>query len=118
LTLHPTGTAPSVDALLERLGTGVYCATLQLNVDYQCLNGFGSGEMYDVKNGKRVARLVGGGIVFRAPQLWQNVVEIAGPATAQSTWVWSNKGQPVQPGNYTVSASPMLVKGITIRGLE
>lgn len=79
LQMKPGKTANDFIELMESMGKGIAFRRMRSSVDFQCLNGLGSGNAcYEVRNGERTARLANAAILFRAPEFWRSVQEIGG----------------------------------------
>jgi TldD protein len=86
-------------------------------MDFQVLNGVGQpGRLIEVRQGKRVAELVGnGGFLFRSPELWKHVKALGGPQSLERLYDFqSKKGEPEQLASYSVSAVPALITDVAL----
>jgi hypothetical protein len=92
---------------LALLGAGV-------QLDFQCLNGLGQGTVYEIRDGRRVAKIAGAGFLFRVPELWRGLDLIGGPTSARWFGTSAAKGEPMQTSGFSVSAVPARVKQVTI----
>ena len=85
-------------------------------MDQQHASGLASAaRVYEIRNGKRVALVVGAGLLFRAADLWKNLAALGGPASVR--WLplgTSRKGVPAQVTSYSVAAVPALVRQLTV----
>jgi hypothetical protein len=83
-------------------------------MDHQRLSGMGFMiRACEVKKGKRVSRVIGADrFLFRAPELWKNLLAVGGTKSAAWFGGRSEKGEPSQSMPFSVSAVPALVKDI------
>jgi TldD protein len=121
LTLQPGVAKNDFETLLAGMTNGLAVVDMNANTDFQCLNGLGlSSTAYEVKGGKRVARLMGGhsgiGVLFRSPEFWKNVLALGGPESAEFVGLIgrSQKGEPAQSTDYSVSVVPAVVKQLAV----
>jgi len=114
LALVPGRDARGFDGLVADVQTGIAVKDIGLDMDFQQLNGYAIGRFYDVKKGKRVARLTGAGILFRAPELWKGLLGLGGPASARRFGAVSAKGEPAQATFHSVTAVPAAFKQLTV----
>ncbi len=85
-----------------------------ISMDFQQLNGYGSGYTYEIKQGKRVALLAGAGVLLRTPEFWKSIEAIGGASSVKRYAQSSRKGEPEQMVYFSVDAVPVRVKGMTI----
>jgi predicted Zn-dependent protease len=83
-------------------------------MDFQGASGLLTGRFYEIKNGKRVARLNAAGILFRTPELWKSLLALGGAASARRYGRRALKGEPPQAVEYSVTAVPAVVKQLTL----
>ncbi len=101
--------------LVAGLDRGILITGLDVDTDFQHLSGWStSGRFYEIRRGKRVARLEGAGLLFRAPTLWKSLVALGGARSLrwQAARAW--KGEPPREWVYSVGAVPAQFKDITI----
>lgn len=122
LVMTPGAEAVDFEDLVAGLTTGVAVKGVILDMDFQHLNGsgrlyapgLGIGPTYEVKRGKRVARIAGAGMLFRAPELWKALLRLGGPASAQRYGLTDTKGEPAQASCHSVTAPPAVLKQVTL----
>jgi TldD protein len=123
LRLEPGRETASFDDLVGGLANGVAVKEGIVDVDYNALNGlvvmdrdFPATKFYEVKRGKKVARLhLGGtGVMFRAPELWKAVARLGGAESVSPTAVAGVKGEPAQTTYHTVEAPPMRLRQVAV----
>jgi TldD protein len=78
LVLTPGHAAHDFDALVAGIANGIAIEGATLDMDFQGSSGLGSGRVYEVKHGKRVAMLNAAGFLFRATELWKNLLALGG----------------------------------------
>ncbi|MBX6332971.1 MAG: TldD/PmbA family protein, partial [Gemmatimonadaceae bacterium] len=74
LIMAPGREAEDFDSLVAGMSSGIAIKRASLSMDFQHSSGFGSGAIYEVKRGKRVARIASAGFLFRATELWKNLL--------------------------------------------
>ncbi|MBX6333525.1 MAG: hypothetical protein IRY91_16885, partial [Gemmatimonadaceae bacterium] len=72
------------------------------------------GAIYEVKRGKRVARIASAGFLFRATELWKNLLAIGGEQSVRRYGMSAAKGEPAQRCYHSVSAPAAVVKELTL----
>ena len=114
MVIAPGKEAVDFDGLVSGLTDGIAIKGLTPDMDFQNLNGLGIGAVYEVKRGKRVARLSAAGILFRAPELWKGLQALGSAASARRYGVESAKGEPGQSTFHSVTAVPAVFKQLTL----
>jgi TldD protein len=114
LTLKPGRDGESFDALVSDMEKGVAIKGAQLEMDFQNSSGLGTGAVFEVRNGKRVARLASAGFLFRATDLWKSVQRVGAEASLRRYGMLTAKGEPAQRCNHSVTAAPVVVRDLTI----
>jgi TldD protein len=117
LALAPAATDASFEDLVAGLSDGIAIQKGFVETDFQCKNGiiraYGPPQgsyIFQVKNGKRVAKLSHAGILFNATDLWKNVTVLGGAASVQHVPCSEVKGEPSQTTKHTVSVPPGVFK--------
>ena len=115
LRMQPATASVSEADLLKSVNNGILFAEFTPILDFQQLSGYGlSRRCYDVKAGKKVARLINAGALFRTPEFWKSVQAIGDATTAQTVGVSEGKGQPKQLSYHSVTAVPVVVKDMSV----
>jgi TldD protein len=117
LTLEPGKEALGFAELVASLDHGLLVEGLELDMDFQVLNGLGTPtRLFEVRRGKLVAQLMGGaGVMVRSPELWKHVKTLGGPASAESLFLnRSTKGEPEQQVSSSVRAVPALITDMAL----
>jgi TldD protein len=84
MVMTPGKEALGFEDLVGTLKKGVaITSVIILSIDFQKLNGFMQCGAYEVKDGQRVARIGGAGTLFRAPELWKNIITLGGAQSAK-----------------------------------
>lgn len=116
LILQPGTVDQDFDDLLSRLEYGLVVDDLHVNMDFQCNTGEGFLDgVTEIRHGKKVARISGSAMLFKAMEIWKNIQSLGGKKSLQ--WVGgftSTKGEPNQRTAYSIAAVPALVKQVTI----
>lgn len=113
LSLAPGRDAKDFDALVSGMTRGIAVKVGTIDLDFQHSSGLGMGRVYEVKQGKRVARL-DGGFLFRATELWKSLQALGGEGSLRRFGLRATKGEPVQEHWHSVTAPAALVKDLTI----
>jgi TldD protein len=104
LALTPNVSGSTVDELIAGMRKGIIMAGSSAQTDFQAKNGTLSyGRAYEIKDGKKVARLAHAAILFSSAELWKNITAIGGPASVTHTAHGEIKGEPSQSTVHTVS---------------
>jgi len=115
LVVSPGKESLDFDDLVEGIEEGLAIKGLQIEMDFQGLNGLGLGErVYEVKRGKPVARIIGAGLLFRAPELWKGLTALGGPGSTRRYGLETRKGQPTQVGYHSVTAPAAAFEQVTV----
>lgn len=114
LVLGSGSGAQDFDALVAAVGDGIAIKHAEVDIDFQAVTGFGTGRVYEVKGGKRVAIIRPAGFLFRAPEFWKGVLALGGAGTARRYGMQSSKGEPPLRSVYSVTAVPATTKQLTL----
>jgi TldD protein len=99
---HPTGASP--ESMIAGLDKGIVMLGSAASTDFQAKNGtLSMGQVYEVKGGKKVARLINAGVLFSASELWKNITAVGGPTSLVHAAHGETKGEPTQTTMHTVS---------------
>jgi TldD protein len=102
------------DALVAQVGTGIAIKRGGVDMDFQAASGLGTGVFYEVKRGKRVARIAGAAFLFRATELWKGLGALGGTASVRRYGTAASKGEPAQRTYHSVTAPPAVFKQLTV----
>ncbi len=114
LVMAPGREKADFTSMVAGMENGIALKRGSTGLDFQQLNGYGSGATYEVKNGKRVACIAGAGFLLRAPEFWNSLLAVGGPESVIRYGTGSGKGEPPQGVSYSVSVVPVVVKDLTI----
>ncbi|HEU4642614.1 MAG TPA: metallopeptidase TldD-related protein, partial [Gemmatimonadaceae bacterium] len=114
LALAPGHDAHDFDALVSGMAKGIAIKTAGIDMDFQHSSGLGTGQVFEVKNGKRVARIASAGFLFRATELWKALQTVGGDASLRRYGVRTAKGEPAEYCYHSVTAAPAVVKDLTV----
>ncbi|HEX6536976.1 MAG TPA: TldD/PmbA family protein [Gemmatimonadaceae bacterium] len=114
LTMRPGHEGLDFDAMVSGLESGIAARYMKADMDFQQLNGLGTGLFYEVKKGKRVAIINQAGILFRAPELWKGIRALGGSGSARRFGSYTSKGEPAQVAAHSVTAVPAVFKQLTL----
>lgn len=113
LSVAPGRDAKDFDALVSGMTRGIAVKTGSADLDFQHSSGLGTGRLYEVKQGKRVARLAGG-FLFRATDLWKSLQAIGSEGALRRYGMKTTKGEPEQEHRHSVTAPAVMVKDLTV----
>ncbi len=113
LLLKPADSG-TLDDLRGTIDDGVEIRAPGIAMDFQQITGMANGEAYEIKKGKRVARLHAAGMLFRTPELWSNMTAVGGEESVMYYGITSEKGQPSQSTSSGVYAPPAAFKEMTL----
>ncbi len=113
LVMQPGAADLNFDTLIADIPKGLAVRYGGSGMDFQQRTGLGGGLFYEVRDGKRVARVRGLAYLFRAPEPWKNVSAIGGARSAEWSARSNSKGEPRQSTSYSISAVPMTVRDFT-----
>ncbi len=116
LELQPSTSIDDFDSLLRSVKKGIAVRKMGgVQMDFQQLNGFyyPDRQVYEIMNGKIIAKGMGLGLMFRSPELWKGVRAIGGKESACDFGLSAQKGEPTQESRYTVRAVPVLHESLT-----
>lgn len=114
LSLAPGHGSESFDTLVSDMEKGIAIKDADLDMDFQNSSGLGRGAVFDIRNGKRVARFDSAGFLFRATDLWKSVQRMGGEASLRRYGMRTTKGEPAQRCQHSVTAVPVAVKDLTL----
>ncbi len=103
----------SLDALRQSIDKGVEWKSPSISMDFQQITGIVRGAAYEIRNGKRSARIQDAGMLFRTPELWGNLTQLGGDPSVRRFGIYASKGEPSQTGCHSVSAPPAIFKEMT-----
>lgn len=105
--------AQNIEELRGRLGEGIEVKQPRVSLDYQQSTGFAYGQAYEIKGGKRVARLHDAGIIFRGSEIWNNINEFGAKESELQIGIQQKKGEPEQGAYHTVRSVPAIIRDVT-----
>lgn len=116
LVLHPAPGTADLETLVSELDSGLLIDAVDLDVDWACLDGYGAQVVAtEIRHGKRTARLKGVGMLFRSDVFWKNVQALGGVKSVVSLGgFYSEKGEPAQRTDYTITTAPARLKQIAV----
>ncbi len=114
IALAPGSAKLDFDAAVAGLTKGIAVREMGVDMDFQGSSGLGTGRVYRVNNGKRVARLNGAGFLFRATDLWKSLAAVGGAGSLRRFGHAASKGEPAQVTYHSVTAPPAVFKELTL----
>lgn len=116
MVLQPDSTRDTtLDQLRAEIDKGIEFWTAGgVPMDFQQSTGMLIGQAVKIEKGKRVARLIVPGALFRTPELWGNLEVLGGPGSMMRVGTIHGKGEPLQIGYSTVKTPPAVFKDMSI----
>ncbi|HEY9450981.1 MAG TPA: TldD/PmbA family protein, partial [Gemmatimonadaceae bacterium] len=93
---------------------GIAVRGMGADMDFQSSSGLGTGRVYEVRGGKRVARLNGAGFLFRSTELWKGLKVLGGAESLRRFGLSASKGEPAQSTYHSVTAPPAVLEQLTL----
>lgn len=107
--------AKSIDDLRADIKDGLEFKVGDVSMDFQLSTGLGiGGSVFKIQNGRRVARIINAGSIFRTSNLWKSVMELGGSKEVLRFGFPLNKGEPAQTCYHSVYAPHMVVKEMDV----
>lgn len=101
--------------LREQLGDGIEFKTGSVLMDFQQATGLLSTDLaFQIKKGKRVARIAKPGIVFRTSELWGNLKALGGTNSSLHVGTIDYKSNPSKRSYSSVDAPPAIFKEMSV----
>jgi len=115
LRVAPGEEAGGLDGVLAGVQEGLLVKDMRVDMDFQGLSGLGmGGRVYEVKRGRRVARILGAGILFTTTELWKRLAALGGRDGLRTYGMRSSKGEPVQRTYHSVTAPPAVFEDVAL----
>ena len=106
--------ARDFNASVATVKKGIAVRAMQVDMDFQHVTGLATGRVYEIKGGKRVARLNGAGFLFRATDLWKSLAALGGPASLRRFGHDARKGEPAQRTFHSVTSPTAAFEQLTL----
>ncbi len=122
-TIHPSDLILHGDSnhdttlaqLREQMDDGLEFKTGGVFMDFQQSTGMLVNDMaFQIKKGKRVARIIGPGMLFRTSELWGNLKAVGGPGSSLRVGTGDFKSNPAKLSYSSVDAPPALFKEMSV----
>lgn len=110
IRLEPSSEDASLEDLCKETGDGLLFCDSTTTMDFQCMGGLTTGNVYSLKKGRKVASVADAGLLFRTLELWNNIRFTGGAQSQVRFGVNSWKGEPPQEGEANVTAVPIVVE--------
>lgn len=115
LHVAPGNSDADRDTLRQQMDEGIEFRRSTATMDFQQISGYLKGGFaFEIKKGKRIAKVVNCGALFRTPELWSSIVEMGGARSVESHGLTTSKGQPAQAVSSSVYTPPATFKDMTI----
>ncbi len=102
-----------LDELRQSIDKGIEWKSPIISMDFQQVTGIARGTAYEIRNGKRFARIQDAGMLFRSPELWGNLTHLGGNDSIRRFGTYASKGEPNQTSCHSASAPPVIFKEMT-----
>jgi len=107
LEITPSTTQADDTELMYQVGEGILVEDANVNMDGSQLNGIVSaGRAYEIKDGKKVARIGSSAVIIHTPALWKSLYLLGGANSKVRTGHVAMKGEPLQESYHSVTAVP------------
>lgn len=107
LELTPAATQADATEVTYQAQDGIMFEDATVNMDASRMNGvLGWGRAYEIRNGKKVARIVRAVAVFHTPTLWNSLYLLGGSDSQVRSGLVATKGEPQQQSYHSVTAVP------------
>lgn len=114
LAIAPGRGSEDYEALLAGMSKGIALEDLDVEIDFQALNGLADGRFYEITKGKRTAIIANAGVLFRAPELWKSLHALGGARSARRFAAVDAKGEPRQNTVHSVTTVPGVFHDVTL----
>ena len=114
LAVAPATGSDGYDELLAGVTDGLAIEEASADMDFQDSTGMGQGRVYEVKHGRKTARIAQAAFLFRSTEFWKALEALGGEASVRRYGRSEAKGAPPQRCFYSVSAPPARVKQISL----
>lgn len=114
LTLKGSGGNKNWNDIVSSVDRGLVFKRAGIGMDYQLTNGTITGDLYEIRNGKRTARIANGGLWFKTSELWSNLEELGSDSNSRRLGMISTKGEPMRSTEFSVTAPPALFNDMTV----
>ncbi len=116
LSIPPASGAVDNTTLRANMKKGIEITNANIDTDFQQLNGYlrAAGVAFEINNGKRIARITGLGVLYKAPELWKSLTALGDASTLKRNAQTSIKGQPAQNMFHSVTVPSAVFEHATI----
>lgn len=104
----------SIDEMRSQLEDGLEFHRALSIFDFQKATGTIMGKAYEIKNGKRVSLVQNAGVLFRTPELWNNLEKVGNVASVKHFGTTTSKGEPEQSSYLGISVPATTFKDMSI----
>lgn len=118
LTLEPNSKDITYDDLISSVKSGLVMEQCSPSISSNLLNGMLRGRVYEVKDGKKVARIANAGIMIRTNGFWNSLTSKGGQKSALRTGLASAKGDPQRQSYHSVTAVPAVFENQSVTDLR
>lgn len=119
LEMAPSVTPGNEEELISQMQNGIVFEDANTNMDSSMLNGMvGGGRAYEIKRGKKVARIAGAAVIINTPELWKSLNQLGGSNSKVRIGISTQKGDPVQQAFHSVTSVPAVFKDQTLTDIN
>lgn len=118
LVLTPGNGRANFQSFIENTEKGIAIQNGGARMDFQRGSGVFLGRMYEINKGKRVARLINGGILFHTTRLWKALFALGDAGSARRFGRLAFKGEPTQSSFHSVTAVPAAFRDVTVVDMQ
>ncbi len=110
LKVVPGKDGNTFESLIAGVEKGVVFKGAMIDIDHQQISGMISGKAFEVRHGKRVAQLMGAGMIFRTPELWGALSSTGDKSSQKRIGMRYFKGEPKRMSALSVTSVPIALK--------
>jgi len=118
LEVAPSATDAGETALMAQARDGIFIEDASATMDPSLVNGLiVGGRAYEIKGGKRVARIANLAVVVHTPTLWKSLSLLGGAKSKVRIGMMNTKGEPSQASFHSVTAVPAVFRDQVVTDL-
>lgn len=104
----------SLNSLVSSIEKGMLFKRGGIGLDFQLMSGMLTGTMFEVRKGRITNKVLGGGVLFRSTEFWNNITKIGSAESSKKTGISTNKGEPIRESFFSVTSPPAMFKDATV----
>ncbi len=114
LKLIPSKSDNKLADMISNVKKGFIVYSGIVSTSFNIREGFGSGMVREIRDGKLGDFATNFQIMFSTPEIWKNIVSVGDATTVQRNRSTISKGQPQQRFEFSVDAPALLVKDVPV----